>query len=87
MDLNARVDVNCGRKDRRTDGLTENRTPISHLAEASATKTKHFVSHSRPNSGYESKRGNRNRENGLLSDIDMTRLSNNLDHCEKICFK
>ena len=29
MDLNARVDVNCGR--------TENRTPISHLAKAGAT--------------------------------------------------
>ena len=35
MDLNARVDVNCGRK----DGRTENRTPISHLAKAGATKT------------------------------------------------
>ena len=34
MDLNARVDVNCGRK----DGRTENRTPISHLAKAGATK-------------------------------------------------
>ena len=33
MDLNARVDVNCGRK----DGRTENRTPISHLAKAVAT--------------------------------------------------
>ena len=30
MVLNARVDVNCGR--------TENRTPISHLAKADATK-------------------------------------------------
>ena len=35
MDLNARVDVNCGRK---TDGRTENRTSISHLAKAGATK-------------------------------------------------
>ena len=35
MDLNARVDVNCGQK----DGRTENRTPISHLAKACATKT------------------------------------------------
>ena len=34
MDLNARVDVNCGRK----DGRTEHRTPISHLAKAGATK-------------------------------------------------
>ena len=34
MDLNAWVDVNCGRK----DGRTENRTPISHLAKAGATK-------------------------------------------------
>ena len=34
MDLNARVNVNCGRK----DGRTENRTPISHLAKAGATK-------------------------------------------------
>ena len=34
MDLNARVDVNCGRK----DGRTENRKPISHLAKAGATK-------------------------------------------------
>ena len=33
MDLNARFDVNCGRK----DGRTENRTPISHLAKAVAT--------------------------------------------------
>ena len=43
MDLNARVDVNCGRKDGRTDGRTDrqtdkNRTPISHLAKAGATK-------------------------------------------------
>ena len=38
MDLNARVDVNCGQKDRQTDGLTENWTPISHLAKAGATK-------------------------------------------------
>ena len=46
MDLNARVDVNCGRKDAQTDGLTdgrtENRTPISHLAKAGATKIAHF---------------------------------------------
>ena len=34
MDLNARVDVNCERK----DGRTENPTPISHLAKAGATK-------------------------------------------------
>ena len=34
MDLNARVDVNCGRKDERT----ETRTTISHLAKAGATK-------------------------------------------------
>ena len=34
MDLNARVDVNCGQKDRRT----ENWTPISHLAIAGVTK-------------------------------------------------
>ena len=43
MDLNARVDVNCGRKDERTDGQTygrtENQTPISHLAKAGATKS------------------------------------------------
>ena len=38
MDLNARVDVNCGRTDVLTDGRTENRTPISHLAKAGATK-------------------------------------------------
>ena len=38
MDLNARVDVNCGRKDGQTDGRTENRMPISHLAKAGATK-------------------------------------------------
>ena len=36
MDLNARVDVNCGWK----DGQMENRTPISHLARAGATKMK-----------------------------------------------
>ena len=44
MDLNARVDVNCGQKDGRrdvqTDGLTENRRPISNLALAGATITK-----------------------------------------------
>ena len=44
MDLNARVDVNYGRKDGRMDGLTdgrtENRTPSSHLAKAGATKIK-----------------------------------------------
>ena len=34
MNLNARVDVNCG----RNDGRTEIRTPISHLAKAGATK-------------------------------------------------
>ena len=34
MDLNARVKVNCGLK----DGRTENQTPISHLAKAGATK-------------------------------------------------
>ena len=37
MDLNARVDVNCGRK----DGRTENWKPISHLAKAGATKNGH----------------------------------------------
>ena len=40
MDLNARVDVNCGRKDGRKDGRTENRTPISYLAKAGASKKK-----------------------------------------------
>ena len=43
MDLNARVDVNCGREDGRTDGLTdgqtENWTPMSHLAKAGTTNT------------------------------------------------
>ena len=39
MDLNARADVNCGRK----DGRTENRTPISHLAKAGATKTAFII--------------------------------------------
>ena len=39
MDLNARVDVNCGRK----DGLTENRTPISHLAKAGETKMNNYL--------------------------------------------
>ena len=38
MDLNARVDINCGRKDGRTDLRTENRTPLSHHAKAGATK-------------------------------------------------
>ena len=38
MNLNAKVDVNCGRK----DGRTENRTPISHLAKAGATKMKYL---------------------------------------------
>ena len=38
MDFNARVDVNCGRKDGLTDERTENRTPISHLAKAGSTK-------------------------------------------------
>ena len=36
MDLNARV--NCGQKDGRPDGWTENLTPLSHLAKACATK-------------------------------------------------
>ena len=36
MDLNARVDVNCERKDGLTDGLTENWKPISHIAKAGA---------------------------------------------------
>ena len=35
MDLNARVNVNCGWEDGRMDG---NWTPISHLAKAGATK-------------------------------------------------
>ena len=47
MDLNARIDVNYGRVDCRTDGWTdertdrrmENQTPILHLAKAGATKT------------------------------------------------
>ena len=39
MDLNARVDVNCGRKDGWTEVRTDNRTPISHLAKAGATKS------------------------------------------------
>ena len=43
MDLNARVDVNCGQKDRQIelagiDTQTENQTPISHFAKAGATK-------------------------------------------------
>ena len=38
MDLKARVDVNCERKDGRTDGQTENRTPMSQTAKAGATK-------------------------------------------------
>ena len=38
MDLNARVDVNCGRKDIPPDGQTETWTPILHLAKAGETK-------------------------------------------------
>ena len=38
MDLNARVDVNCGRK----DGRMENCTPTSHLATAGATIMKYM---------------------------------------------
>ena len=38
MDLTARVDINCGRKDGLKDRQTENRTPILHLAKAGATK-------------------------------------------------
>ena len=38
MDLNATVDVNCEREDGRTACWTENRTPISPLAKAGATK-------------------------------------------------
>ena len=34
MDLNARVYVNCGRK----DGRTENRAPISHFGKVGATE-------------------------------------------------
>ena len=39
MDLNARVDVNCGQK-RWTDGWTENWRPISHFAKAGVTRTR-----------------------------------------------
>ena len=39
MDFNARVDINCERKDRLTEGWTENPMAISHLAKAGATKT------------------------------------------------
>ena len=35
MDLKARVDVHCERK----DGRTENRTPMSHTAKAGATES------------------------------------------------
>ena len=49
MDLNARVDVNCGRK----DGQTENWTPISHLAKAGATK----IDPLRKESNYKNGRG------------------------------
>ena len=38
MDLNAKMDINCGWKDGWMDGLTENQTPISHLAKAGVTK-------------------------------------------------
>ena len=39
MDLQARVDVNCERKDGLMDGRTDgNRTPMSHAAKASETK-------------------------------------------------
>ena len=38
MDLNARVDVNCGRQ----DGWTENQTPMSHLAKAGVLKSFHL---------------------------------------------
>ena len=37
MDLNARVDVNCGQKDGRTDGR-KNRAPKLRLAKAGVTK-------------------------------------------------
>ena len=40
MDLNTRVDVNCG----WADGRTENPTPISHLAKAGATKRWKLIS-------------------------------------------
>ena len=40
MDINASVDLNCGQEDRKMDRLTENRTPISHLAKAGATINK-----------------------------------------------
>ena len=36
MDLKARVDINCKRK----DGWTENQTPMLHTAKAGATKKK-----------------------------------------------
>ena len=42
MDLKARVDVNCERKDRQMNGQTENWTPISHKAKAGGTK-KHLL--------------------------------------------
>ena len=39
MDLKARVDVNCGRR----DGLTENRTHMPHTAKADATMRTAFA--------------------------------------------
>ena len=44
MDLKARVNVNCKRKDGRMNGWpdkTEYRTPMSHTAKAGATKSMH----------------------------------------------
>ena len=43
MDLNARVDVNCGRKDGRMDGLTDGK-PDAYIAPALAGATKRIYS-------------------------------------------
>ena len=56
MDLNARVEVNCGRKDEQTDGRTdrwmENRTPILHLAKAGVTTRAVIRQHSSPGKAF-----------------------------------
>ena len=58
MDLYVRVDVNCGRKDGSTDGRTENRTPVSHLAKGHNNKCDKVAlkQHRRPLIQQQSKR-------------------------------
>ena len=81
MDLNARVDVHCGRKDRRMDRWTENRTPISHLAKAVATKivhesfSKNYQIYPAPRQGFSLSRINTKKLNQFYEILPSLRIS------------